>query len=224
MTHNKNNHRSYIRSNSIVFRKTNERFGGLSNMAAGFPVNINGISIRTVEALYQACRYPNLPEIQARIIEEKSPMAAKMKGKPYRNQTRSDWDNVKVNIMRWCLRVKLVQNWDKFGELLVNTGTLPIVEESKRDDFWGAKPINDEDLVGVNALGRLLMELREEFKKFAPEINYIVNSLSIPNFILYGEPIIDLSRDEFSINIIEQTKVENVQEPEQLNFFINLKI
>ena len=30
--------------------------------------------------------------------------------------------------------------------------------------FWGAKPVDKHTLVGVNALGRLLMELREDVK------------------------------------------------------------
>ena len=110
--------REYDRQNCIVFRKTNERYGGLSNMAPGFPLIVNGIPIRTSEALYQACRFPHLPDIQQLVIDQTSPMAAKMRSKPFRKQSRPDWDTVRVKIMRWCLRVKLTQNWDKFGGLL----------------------------------------------------------------------------------------------------------
>ena len=65
-------------------------------------------------------------------------------------------------VMRWCLRVKLAQIWDEFSRLLLATGDRPIVEESRKDEFWGAKVVNTDTLVGVNALGRLLMELREK--------------------------------------------------------------
>jgi hypothetical protein len=34
--------RTYHRKDIIVFRKTNEKFGGLSNMAPGYPINILG--------------------------------------------------------------------------------------------------------------------------------------------------------------------------------------
>src|SRR5262245_58897838 len=121
--------RTYQRTECVVFLKTNEPFGGLSNMAGGYPLHVNGTRILTSEALYQACRFPDLPDVQRLIIEQKSPMSAKMVSKPYRSQTREDWDDVRVDIMRWCLRVKLAQNWDRFGELLRSTGERPIVEE-----------------------------------------------------------------------------------------------
>src|SRR4051794_19843803 len=104
--------RMYNRLECVAFRTTDGRFGGLSNMAPGFPLCVNGTSIRTSEALYQACRFPHLPDVQQLIIEERSPMTAKMKSKPFRKQSRSDWDAVRVKVMRWCLRVKLAQNFE----------------------------------------------------------------------------------------------------------------
>lgn len=181
--------RKYFRSESAVFLKTREKHGGLSNMAGGFPLVVNGVDIRTSEALYQACRFPHLPDLQREIITQKSPMTAKMKGKPYRHISRPDWDAVRVKIMRWCLQVKLAQNWDKFSELLLETGDTPIVEHSRRDDFWGAKPIDGETLVGTNALGRLLMELRERVKDEPRENLNFVDPLPIPEFLLYERPI-----------------------------------
>jgi type I restriction enzyme S subunit len=149
--------RIYTRADSVVFCKTKEAFGGLSNMAAGFPLRINGVKILTSEALYQACRFPHMPDVQKLIIGQASPMTAKMKGKPYRNGTRKDWDAVRIGIMRWCLRVKLAYHWSLFVNLLLSTGNKAIVEESKKDGFWGAKPRDESTLVGANVLGRLLM-------------------------------------------------------------------
>lgn len=181
--------RTYNRANSAVFLKTREKYGGLSNMAGGFPLVVNGVQIRTSEALYQACRFPHRPDLQHEIIAQKSPMTAKMKGKPYHHISRPDWDAVRVKIMRWCLQVKLAQNWDKFSELLLETGDMPIVEHSRRDDFWGAKPIDGETLVGTNALGRLLMELRERVKNEPRENLEYVAPLPISEFLLYERPI-----------------------------------
>lgn len=180
---------SYDRHKVIIFHKTNDSFGGLSNMAGGYLLSINGIKILTSEALYQACRFPHLPDIQRLIIEQKSPMAAKMVGKPYRKESRKDWDELRVIIMEWCLRVKLAQNWDSFGKLLKSTGDLPIVEESIRDGFWGAKPVNDNLLVGANVLGGLLMKLRNEYLLPNNEFLLIVKSLQINDFLLYSNPI-----------------------------------
>lgn len=181
--------RTYARTESVVFLKTKESFGGLSNMAGGFPLRVNGIRMLTSEALYQACRFPHLPDVQRLIIEENSPMTAKMKSKPHRQNSRPDWDQVRVKIMRWCLRVKLAQNWNAFSKLLLETGDRAIVEESRKDDFWGAKPIDERTLVGMNVLGQLLMELREAIKADSRDSFLHVEPIAIPDFLLGGRPI-----------------------------------
>ena len=191
--------RTYDPAASVVFLKTNERFGGLSNMAPGFPLRLNGVRIRTSEALYQACRFPHMPDVQRRIIDERSPMTAKMRSKPFRKDSRPDWDAVRVKIMRWCLRVKLVQNWEEFGRLLLATGESPIVEQSRKDDFWGAKVGEDGSLVGMNVLGRLLMELREQLKGDDAESLRAVEPLPITKFLLFQKPIKTVCADEASI-------------------------
>ena len=191
--------RMYGPATSTVFRKTKERFGGLSNMAPGFPLRVNGVRIRTSEALYQACRFPHMPDLQRRIIAERSPMTAKMRGKPFRENTRPDWNAVRVKIMRWCLRVKLAQNWDEFSRLLLATGDRSIVEQSRRDDFWGAKVADDGMLVGMNVLGRLLMELREHLSVETSKTLRVVEPPSISEFLLFAEPIETVWADgEFS--------------------------
>lgn len=181
--------RTYSRTDSVVFWRTHEPFGGLSNMAGGFPLTVNGIVIPSSEALYQACRYPHKPEVQRLIISQRSPMTAKMRSKPYKQLSRPDWHRVRIKIMRWCLRVKLVQHWERFGSLLLATGQRPIVEQSNKDDFWGARPVDDHTLVGMNVLGRLLMELRDEMRRTGRAGFLHVEPLLIPDFLLLGEPI-----------------------------------
>ncbi|NWO07529.1 MAG: NADAR family protein [Alteromonadaceae bacterium] len=183
--------RTYIRSEVVVVYKTREAFGGLSNMASGYPLQVNGIRILTTEALYQACRYPHMLEVQRAIIGQHSPMTAKMKSKPHRKDSRPDWDEVRHKVMRWCLRVKLAQHYEKFGGLLLATRSQPIVEQSRKDDFWGAKLAdkNGDILVGQNVLGRLLMELREKLKGDTEGGLKVVPPLVIPDFVLLGKPI-----------------------------------
>ena len=158
-------------------------------MASGFPLVVNGTRIATSEALYQACRFPDSPDIQRLIIGQRSPMTAKMKARRHASLTRRDWDDVRVEIMDWCLRVKLAQNWDGFSRLLRRTGDRPIVEDSRKDAFWGAKRTDDGELVGANALGRLLMELREELKGSDRDQLRSVGPLQIAEFLLDGRPI-----------------------------------
>jgi type I restriction enzyme S subunit len=198
--------RTYQRADCAVFRKTAEAFGGLSNMAPGFPVRVNGVHILTVEALYQACRFPHRPEVQRKIIEQSSPMTAKMVGKPFRKDSRPDWDRVRVKIMRWVLRLKLATHWSQFSELLLSTGDQPIVEDSRKDDFWGAVPVGDTSLVGMNVLGRLLMELREEVKQ-GGELRR-VEPPAISDFHLFDEVlgIVDFRNEKSEIFVIGAEK------------------
>ncbi|WP_038487358.1 NADAR family protein [Janthinobacterium agaricidamnosum] len=191
------NLRTYVRSECVVFHTTRDEFGGLSNMASGFPLSVNGISIRTSEALYQVCRFPHRPDVQQFIIDEASPMIAKRKSKPYRDETRSDWDLVRHKIMRWSLRVKLARHYSTFGELLLSTGERDIVEQSSKDNFWGAFVRPDGTLIGQNILGRLLMELRERLKYDESQSLKIVEPLSVPDFFLLGREIeiVDATND-----------------------------
>lgn len=216
--------RVYDPDKSAVFCKTKDKFGGNSNMAGGFPLVVNDVEIRTSEALFQACRFPWNADVQKKIIEQSSPMHAKMVGKPFRGScNRPDWEKVMVTIMKWCLRVKLLQNWEKFSFVLLETGNLPIVELSNRgDDFWGAVVVGEDkvmkkkrtrtqtkylpsakmpigSLVGYNIMGRLNMELRKNIKAGKDPMSNDFTKLlplSIPDFLLYGQPIREILRKE----------------------------
>lgn len=197
--------RTYQRAEAVVVYKTKEDFGGLSNMASDYPLLVNGVRLLTSEALYQACRFPLLAEVQREIIDQKSPMTAKMKSKPHRSKTRPDWDSVRFKIMRWCLRVKLAQNYNKFGNLLLSTDDKPIVEQSRNDDYWGAKVVDgDITLIGQNVLGRLLMELRERLRQDTQSQLLTVEPLSIPDFLLLGNPI-----EAVTGNVSASTKLQS---------------
>ena len=161
-------------------------------MAAGYGLLVNGHPFRTSEALYQALRYADdVSEdgvlIQELIRQEKSPMAAKMVSKKYYSLSRDDWEVSRVKIMDWCLRAKLHAHWEKFGALLVATGSLPIVEESHKDRFWGAVPLrgNPDELEGENMLGSLLTRMREKtLNGEMPNVrNYPVSGMTI-----FGSP------------------------------------
>ena len=144
--------------------------------------------IPSSEALYQACRFPLFPEIQHEIIEQNSPMTAKMISRKYSKHTRQDWEVVKYDIMYWALQVKLSQNFDKFSKLLTETSNAPIVELSNKDKDWAAIETNENTLIGKNALGRLLMQLRAEYIHKNTNID-CVEPINIIGFLLYGSDI-----------------------------------
>jgi len=175
-------------NNIIYFRKTKEQWGGLSNMAYGYPILINDKLIYSSEALYQAMKFTSYPDIQKEIILPKSPMHAKMVAKKYKSYIREDWEYIKVKVMRWVLLIKLMFNYDTFGDLLKKTDHKIIVELSHKDKFWGAVLIDKNNFIaeGTNALGRLLMEIRKKTlsKKFT-----CVPSPLISNFTFLGEDL-----------------------------------
>jgi NADAR domain len=141
-------------------------------------------------------------------------MTAKMKSKPHRAQSREDWNFVRVAIMKWCLKVKLVQHWKAFSKLLLSTADLPIVEQSRRDRFWGAvaEP-NGGVLDGANVLGRLLMDIRARLKENPSQFE-IVSPVPIPNFLLLGRPIEPVRRESVLRDGIYQD-LEGEEELEQ---------
>lgn len=118
-------------------------------------------------------------------------MAAKMKGKPFREQSREDWDEVRIDVMRWCLRAKFAFHFKRFGGLLDSTAGKDIVEDSHKDRFWGAvrEKGNSEVLFGCNVLGKLLMELREEYLAGSYEGILLVEPPGIPDFKLFGKAV-----------------------------------
>jgi len=209
------NLRTYQASNSIIFKKNNEAYGDLSNMSMKYPLEINNIKLLNTEALYQACRFPHLVDLQTKIILEKSPMKVKMISNANKKYSRDDWDEVKLKIMKWCLNIKLAQNFISFGHILDSTKDLNIVENSSKDNYWGAIPNEDTLIyVGQNALGRLLMQLREEYRGPNKYSLLIVEKPKIENFKLCN---IEISQIDCRAKFMEDLK--NYFKNLQLNFF-----
>jgi ribA/ribD-fused uncharacterized protein len=78
----------------------------------------------------------------------------------HKASVRSDWHDIKVNIMRLIIRAKTEQHPYVRRKLLA-TGDRELIEDSWRDDFWGWGPNRD----GQNMLGKLWMELRAELRQ-----------------------------------------------------------
>lgn len=199
--------RNYNSKEAIVFRKTTEPFGGLSNMASGFSLYINEIIVPSSEHLYQAMRYPTNPEIQFEIISQDNAMKAKMISNKYKAKySRPDWEKIQIKVMRWALEIKLAQNWDKFSKILKETENKSIVEFATDNKIWGAKPSNNNELVGVNALGRLLMELREKYIIGEKRI-FCVNPPDVPALLLYNQHL-DIICDDMIIDHHNESLLE----------------
>ncbi|MEL6344183.1 MAG: NADAR family protein [Myxococcota bacterium] len=151
-------------ANVIAFRKVSEPFGWLGNMAP-FPVTVQAMSYRTTEALFQALRFCDHPDIQEEIRKQTSPMAAKMIAKKHRSRLDpvTLYNKADLDRMRLCLSVKVAQH-PALAQMLLDTGDARIIEDCTRRPhgsglYWGAALVGDE-WEGENWLGRLWMERR----------------------------------------------------------------
>lgn len=72
---------------------------------------------------------------------------------------RSDWQEIKQNIMYDLLKAKVMQH-DEVKEKLLKTGDEEIIEENPNDDYWGSGKEGN----GENHMGKILMRVREGLK------------------------------------------------------------
>jgi hypothetical protein len=92
-----------------------------------------------------------------------------------------------------------------------------IVEESSKDNFWGAFRIDEQKLVGVNALGRLLMELREVYQSQERYNLLYAPAPSIKNFLLMGREVEPVDERKRFIATILNSWEKRGMEVEQLS-------
>jgi hypothetical protein len=118
---------------------------------------IDGKEYRTVEHYFQAMKATNEEdhELVRNVLRANT---AKSKGRQIK--LRSDWDEVKDEIMEKGVRAKFEQNHE-LKRLLIQTAP-DILEEGNtwHDTEWGVDYYTRK---GQNKLGKILMKLRDEF-------------------------------------------------------------
>ena len=164
----------YPAEQTIGFTSTAAEWGIFSNFAKT-PMVVNGVEIACVEQLFHYIRLNNEQE-RAEYLKLTPNMGLKMKAKAFakRGIERSDWKDIAVDVMRFCLNCKY-QSSAEFRKALAVSGDRFIVEDEsnrkKKPDSWGAVlDTATGEYFGKNIMGRLLMELREkgelEYNKF----------------------------------------------------------
>ena len=115
----------------------------------------------TNEHFFQAMKTLD-PEERRKIAEAKTPGVAKRLGRKV--QLREDWEDIKLDIMRLGLSLKFHAHMHLI-EKLIDTGDADLIEGNTwHDNYWGICLCPKCRGVGLNNLGRLLMETRERFK------------------------------------------------------------
>ena len=134
-------------------------FTGKYRWLSNFPdceVVVDGVIYPSVECGYQASKTNDMTE-RAKFIGIRSSEAKKLGPKV---TLRPDWEHIKIDIMRNLLVQKFSR--EPFRNKLLATGSAYIEETNWwGDTFWGV--CNKK---GENVLGKLIMEIREDLRKF----------------------------------------------------------
>ena len=160
----------YPIAQSVFFHKKTDAHWILSNMAS-CPLEVEGIQFKSSEHLFQTLKFATPKSITA-VYQSNN---AKMTAKHYQKlggHRRADWEQILVDVMKFCLQQKYEQCL-AFREELDSTKGYNIVElqDSKRDketsraNGWGVKT-KGQNYEGANLMGRLLMELRDGKMKY----------------------------------------------------------
>ena len=137
----------------ICFYRANEPYGGFSNFSP-HAFFLKGRRWRTSEHYFQAQKFAGT-EHEEEIRFAKSPMLAARMGRSRQRPLRTDWEQVKDDIMREALAAKFGAHLE-LRSLLLETGEARLIEHTANDRYWG----DGGHGTGKNRLGELLMELR----------------------------------------------------------------
>lgn len=139
-----------------------DQFKGEWEMFSNFhPVVVlyNSYSFPTVEHAFQAAKSTS-PFFHRELSELDSSQAGLAKRRGRKVVLRSDWDMVKISVMRKLLMQKFLLN--PFKQKLLSTGDAHIIEGNYwHDNYWGDCFCKScKNLEGSNVLGKLIMKVR----------------------------------------------------------------
>lgn len=139
---------------TIYFYGTHDQYGCFSNFSPhGF--ELDKFYWPTSEHYFQAQKFAGTPHAE-QIRQVKTPKDAAKMGRDRKRPLRSDWEQVKDDIMRKVVLCKFKTHTD-IREVLLSTDNELIVENSPIDYYWGC----GADGSGKNMLGVILMEVRD---------------------------------------------------------------
>jgi N-glycosidase YbiA len=121
---------------------------------------VAGVRYPSVEHAYQAKKTYSI-RWQERIRRAPTPKVAKRLG--YQVPLREDWEDVKLDVMRTLVRWKFNPDWhpDLTAKLLATGDALLVEGNTWGDRFWGVERATG---LGLNHLGRILMDVRDEVR------------------------------------------------------------
>jgi N-glycosidase YbiA len=138
---------------AVYFYTTTDAYGCFSNFSRhGF--ELDGKYWLTAEHYFQSQKFVGT-EYAEHIALARTPKEAAERGRSRAVPLRTDWEAVKVDVMRIAIRRKFETHPD-IRAVLLATGDEQLVENAPGDFYWGC----GADGSGKNMLGHILMELR----------------------------------------------------------------
>ncbi len=119
-------------------------------------ITIDGVTYPSVENYYQSQK--TIIESQRKQFITCTPSESKKLGRKI--TLRSDWDQVKFDIMEKALRIKFTPNTTQ-GKKLMDTKDEIVEWNNWGDRIWG-KTLDNQ---GQNHLGKILMKIRDDLNK-----------------------------------------------------------
>lgn len=127
------------------------------------PIELAGVSWRTVEHFYQAMKSTN-SKVQYAIRVLGSPQNAKRMGRTI--SLSPGWDLIRDIVMQEALQAKFDQHVDLRDKLIATGKKILIEGNSWHDNYWGACYCHKcTNTIGRNKLGSMLMHLRSEYSE-----------------------------------------------------------
>ncbi|MBW4522624.1 MAG: NADAR family protein [Scytolyngbya sp. HA4215-MV1] len=108
----------------------------------------------TSEHYFQAQKFVGTPHLE-KVRQMRSPKDAANMGRNRALPLRSDWEQVKDEVMRKAVLQKFKTHAD-IREILLATGDEALVENAPGDYYWGC----GKEGTGQNKLGQILVEVR----------------------------------------------------------------
>ena len=128
---------------------------------SSFQIEYDGYLWPTSEHAYQASMFKEtFPAVFLKIKKARSAHDAYKLAKKHKVKVPKDWNTRMKTVMKDILRHKIDQHPYVLKKLL-ESGKREIIEDSWRDSTWGWGEYKD----GNNLLGKIWMELREEYQK-----------------------------------------------------------
>ena len=153
------NHYGNIGHGQILFYNRDEPYYEFTNFYAA-PIDLDGKTWPTTEHYFQAQKFigTSYPEVIRNF--DRPRQAFDLSRNPTVSRwRRSDWEEIKKDIMKKALLAKFTQH-KRLRQMLLSTGDNMLIEHTPYDKFWG----DGGDGSGQNQLGMLLMEIRHDLK------------------------------------------------------------